>query len=626
MPKLPASRYLAMFAAVACSILQSLPILLIAGSCARPERSRDSNQSPAEIASAAPNQETVVNADLGHRVDDFLTRMSGFGYSGNVLLVVDDETVLKKGYGMANRSTKMPYTSRTIFDIGSMAKTFTAVAILKLELARRLSVQDSISRFLPDVPDDKKAITIHQLLTHTSGIVVDFPYADPAVPYEDVGRDEAIRRLLAAPLEYPPGTGQGYSNGGYNLLGAIVEKASGQPFCEYMREAIFKPAGLKDTGFWAEKGFDASLVAIGYNEYGEPLHDPLKRSGTTWQDLGGGQMLSTLDDLERWWDQLADGKILPASSIARMWRPWTKNLSARGGDCGYGWFVQLTTRGSMVIQHGGDYMGTGAELQAYVEERVLKITSTNIRTDMFPTRNRTDLVIPMIIFGGDYAEPPAWTKNETLLRSCVGEYRLPTGGSLVVHEKNGMFFVGGRGQDAADLLMPPSDELRSRRRQLSEQAVRVLEGLRRGETDALVEAVGGKDASPGFVAAVQAELAGFGLGQLQKVSVVGTFASGYPRGNPLDYETTLLQLEFEQGQLPYAIRWANTFIAATDVPPFEWAADTRIQADASGNLVTWNIVFKIGTTITLQKENQRITALVVHGPGGDVVATQEASR
>ena len=577
---------------------------------------------PTPAPASRPAEPLASVDEIRGRVDDFLTRMSEFGYSGNVLIIRRGTVVLKKGYGLADRAGGKAYDAETIFDIGSMAKQFTAAAVMRLSVDGRLTVDDPIGKFIDHVPDDKRAITIHQLLTHTAGVASDFPYTDPALQYEDVDRDEAIRRILKAPLEYPPGTDKNYSNGGYVLLAAVVERASGQPFCEYIRRAILAPAGMKHTGFWADPSLDASKVAIGYNEYGEPLHDPMHRSATTWQDLGGGQMLSTLDDLERWREALASGRVVPADAVARMWKPWTTQLSARDGDYGYGWFIQhkTTPRPTLVLQHGGDYLGTGAEFAWYRDEEVVVITSTNVRHDMYPTRNRTDRVIPKILFGGEFTQPPAWASDERLMKACAGSYRLPTGGTLTIHERGGRFFIGADGQDAADLLVPSPANAQARRQELTAKSQRAADGLCAGDPGGLKELAGGAAANPAFVDAVVKEITSQGRGAMRAAHVLGTFPSGFPRGHPLDYETTLIRFDFAENSVPYAIRWANEHIAATEYPAFRLAADTAIQPDGKGGLVAWNIVFQAGVTFSPRPGADHVDALVVHAPGGDVIA------
>jgi CubicO group peptidase (beta-lactamase class C family) len=152
-----------------------------------------------------------VRGDAGRRIDRYLSAASAFGFSGAVLVADREGIVLRKGYGLANDSTGQPITASTVFDMGSMVKQFTAAAILLLESEGKLSTNDPLSRFFPGVPDDKRNITLHQLLTHTSGLV-----SDVAGDYSGVGRDSALGLAFRAPLVSQPGLAFNYSNMGFS--------------------------------------------------------------------------------------------------------------------------------------------------------------------------------------------------------------------------------------------------------------------------------------------------------------------------------------------------------------------------------------------------------------------------
>jgi CubicO group peptidase (beta-lactamase class C family) len=214
------------------------------------------------------------------------------------------------------------------------------------------------------VPADRRAITVHQLLSHTSGLAADLPLENPsAEEYEEVSRDEALRRVFATPVEGPPGSGFLYSNPGYVLLAAVVERASGQPFRDFVRRELLEPAGMRRTGFWGEAipGVGDDELARGYDEDGQ-IADLRTRSETTWFDQGGGEMLSTVEDLHRWADAPLSGRVLDAERVRRMWTP------VQGGYA-LGWHVQTTAHGTRRIYHGGDHAGFGAELALYPDER-----------------------------------------------------------------------------------------------------------------------------------------------------------------------------------------------------------------------------------------------------------------
>lgn len=233
---------------------------------------------------------TVVTGQ-GKGLDDYLRRLSGFGFSGCVLVSRNGTVLLRKGYGLAEDGTNVPLRPETLFDIGSLSKNFTAAAILRLESDGKLRVGDPISRFLPDLPEDKRAISIHQLLTHTSGVT------GPDAGYRAISKAQAIQEILARPLGTRPGTAWAYSNAGYVLLAAIIESASGETYEDYLQGHIFQRAGLKSTGFWGRRlpGAIPRSIAKGKDELGV-VTDLERLSEATWNDMGSGQIVSTGTD------------------------------------------------------------------------------------------------------------------------------------------------------------------------------------------------------------------------------------------------------------------------------------------------------------------------------------------
>jgi len=222
----------------------------------------------------------VVGAQ-GRLIDNYLERLSGFGYSGTVLVAVDGKVILRKGYGFADREKRIANRPGTLFDMGSLAKNFTAAAILRLETDGKLRVEDPISKFLQDVPEDKRSITVHQLLTHTAGVT------GPEHGYQVISKKDAIHGILATPLQFQPGSKWAYSNAGFVLLAAVIESASGESYQEYMIRNIFVRQDCPPLVFGG-RDYRISLLAglpkaTTNWRWWRTLRNFLEIRGTTWE-------------------------------------------------------------------------------------------------------------------------------------------------------------------------------------------------------------------------------------------------------------------------------------------------------------------------------------------------------
>jgi len=273
-------------------------------------RSRSLCITAAAILGAAPRlagQAPIVSGDLGRRLDSAVTAAEGAGFSGAVLVVQRGAVLLERGAGLAIESPPTPYTRSTVVPIGSNTKDFTKTAILQLVEAGRLSLEDSLGRFFPDAPADKRGITLRQLLEHTAG----FPIG-VGPDAEAIGLEAWRRRLFATPLEFAPGTSRRYSNPGYSVLAAIIEQVSGSPYERYLAEHVFAPAGMRETGL-VQPRFDPTRLAHAYSagqDRGTMLDAPRDADGDYWNLRGNGGLVSTLDDMRRFYRAILDDTTL----------------------------------------------------------------------------------------------------------------------------------------------------------------------------------------------------------------------------------------------------------------------------------------------------------------------------
>lgn len=317
----------------------------------------------------------VVSEGLGVELDGQMRRLAEKGFSGILFVARGGRVVLKKGYGTADREAAAPYTAETVFDVGSITKQFTGAAVLKLEMQGKLSTADSLSKYLKGVPADKAGITLHHLLTHTAGLV-------PALgrDYDGLSRDEMVKKAMASKLLAAPGVRHEYSNVGYSLLAAVVELASGQSYERYLRENLFAPAGMTETGYLIPK-WKREKLAVGYGKdggrWGTPLDHPWDKDGPYWNLRGNGGILSTVGDLYNWHLALEGEKVLSKEAKAKYFAPHVREEPGGVSFYGYGWVVQKTPRGTSLIWHNGGNPFFFADFRRYTDENVVLIVATN---------------------------------------------------------------------------------------------------------------------------------------------------------------------------------------------------------------------------------------------------------
>ena len=207
------------------------------------------------------------------------------GMCGVLLIRAGNEDLLHEAYGHADREGKRPMTVETAFCIGSLVKPITATAIFKLEQDGKLSTSDPLSKFFPDVPEDKRDITVNELLRHRAGFADIF-----GDDYDVVTRDWFLDKALHSQLIGKPGEKQKYSNAGYSLLAVIIEVVSGQPYEAYINQHVFKPAGTPEIGYVIPQRKNEQL-AVGYRgseRWGTPLDHPWAEDGPSWNLRGNG--------------------------------------------------------------------------------------------------------------------------------------------------------------------------------------------------------------------------------------------------------------------------------------------------------------------------------------------------
>jgi CubicO group peptidase (beta-lactamase class C family) len=370
----------------------------------------------------------VAGDPVGAELDRYLARLAAYGYSGSALVARGGRVLLHKGYGLADRERGRPYTAETLFDVASISKQFTAAAILKLEMEGRLKVEDPLAKFFPEAPPDKAAITLHQLLTHTSGLRDTF-----GDEYEAITRDELLHRAFASRLLVPPGRRYRYSNAGYSVLAAVLEVASGRAYGDYLRERLFTPAGMRHTGFRLPPA-DLGLLAKGYTAegaWGTPLDHPWAPDGPWWELRGNGGILSSTGDLYRWHRALAGDAVLAGAQRQKYVTPYVREGRSSHTDYAYGWSIGKSPTGQREISHIGGNSAFESDFRRYVDDDVVIILSGNsVELSALAIGDHLE----NRLFGLRDADPPAVAAPpvdpavpgaaETAAR-CAGAYLLP---------------------------------------------------------------------------------------------------------------------------------------------------------------------------------------------------------
>ncbi|MEM6993351.1 MAG: serine hydrolase domain-containing protein [Myxococcota bacterium] len=356
------------------SMFRLLPLVLVVACGPATTATVAPEPTPTSQTTERETEERVVDREaLAPMLDEYIGSFGqqwgpAFAFSGFVLVAEKGEPVYARGFSYADRAGQRVADADTNFRVGSVTKQFTAAAILELEERGKLSVTDPVSKHFPDWPRGD-AITIHHLLTHTAGM---WSYtSDFAFMKERIARPYTTEEMLALfrdhPLDFEPGQAWSYSNSGYVLLGAIIEKVHGKPYADAMHELVFEPAGLSRTMV----GDAPSLGnrALGYTRSTEESvasAAPIDMS----VPHGAGAVRSTPNDLVAWHAALGDGSVLGKDALAKLYTPDKNNYA-------YGWII-TEFAGQSVIAHNGGINGFGTFYMRVPEDDVVVVAWTNV--------------------------------------------------------------------------------------------------------------------------------------------------------------------------------------------------------------------------------------------------------
>jgi CubicO group peptidase (beta-lactamase class C family) len=319
-------------------------------------------------------------ADFGNAVDRYLrAEMQRQHIPGIALaLMKDGKALYVKGYGAATLEHPVAVEPDTVFQLGSIGKQFTAVAVMLLADEHKLNLDDPVSKYLPQVPPSWDKVTLRLMLNHQAGIA---QYTTSQRQLLDLSRDysdaELIQLAISQPLDFEPGTDVSYSDVGYVLLGFVINRVAGEFYGDFLRQRIFEPLGMRHTRVIS----DADIVpgrASGYEARGDgslrnqtPVSPSLNRTAD-------GSLYSTVLDLMKW-DRALDGNtVLPHAELERM---WTVDAHGNGQTplyhYGYGW-ENSHMSGHRVVEYDGNWQGFQAMMSRYTDEKLTVILLTNL--------------------------------------------------------------------------------------------------------------------------------------------------------------------------------------------------------------------------------------------------------
>ena len=366
------------------------------------------------LSVSAPCQ-AVTDKEIASRIEAYLKPFSETGnLIGTVLVARGGRTLFRQSYGMANFELRVANSNETRYHIASVCKPFTAAAILQLQEQGRLSVSDHVSKYVPGFPNGDR-ITLENLLTHSSGI----PDINGIEDYDAFASsphtlEQVVAKFAGLPLQFAPGSNQRYSNSNYNLLALILEKVSGESYENYLRQHIFEPAGMKDSGL-----DDASRLipwaASGYNPAGISGFE--KARYVNWSNkTGAGSMYSTVDDLYRFDRALKTDILLKRATQQKYFVESDENF--------YGWYTWNSRLGHRLLAAKGHGPGFTAELDRFPDDDVTIIVLSN----SYETASQHPITdaLAAIVFGQQL--PPTTPMRtaaipESLLASYAGQYQ-----------------------------------------------------------------------------------------------------------------------------------------------------------------------------------------------------------
>ncbi|MGG5210305.1 serine hydrolase [Chryseobacterium sp. MIQD13] len=401
----------------------------------------------------AQNKTDITRENLEKKkqeIDDIIKAYAAINkFNGTALIHDQHKTIFERSYGWQNAEKKILNQNNSIYQIASLTKSFTALTIIKLSEEGKLSVKDPISKFIPKYPRGNE-ITVEHLLTHTSGIYEPLrnkDYFRLLHTGEKISRDQEISFFKDEPLDFEPGTQFSYTNSGYILLGAIIEKITGLSYENAVRKIILNPLKMTHTGFdypalkSPDKTVPYAYLSKTKQEKTEIWNPELTRSA--------GQIYSTAQDLYKYYEGLRDYRIVSKESFKKVTTPFLSGY-------GYGWFID-DLYGKKVINHGGNIEGATSYLAMLPEDDICVILLNNITSKKLEKAGNT-ILAALLNQSYDLPKPKKEVApDDSILKKYAGNYELSEGNVIHILYDNGRLFLQNNNEPKVKMFAESND-------------------------------------------------------------------------------------------------------------------------------------------------------------------------
>lgn len=357
-----------------------------------------------------------VRGEEGERIREWVRAFESTGFSGSVLAAKNGKVVAATGVGFCDLEYCEPVTPSSLFELASISKPITAICVLELVEQEKIRLESPIALYLAEVPASCKAITIKDLLQHTSGVSVSNA--------ENGNVHDSIEKIFSTGPESTPGSRFEYWNQGYAVLSELISRSSGIDYTTFCREEVFGPTGMKSTCFTGDPVPHGAIVTVGKSTFGEPrsaLDHPYEAYDLRYRGMGG--VVSNVWDLWRLDRALYHESPLNAVSKQRMFQPG-KN------DYALGWFVQRNKHGHLMQFHSGSVRGFSCVIIRYPESNAFISVLCN-SSDAQPLEMARDIE-DLLFFRNPDREVPPSPVDKKLRRLLAGRYRASSGAESII--------------------------------------------------------------------------------------------------------------------------------------------------------------------------------------------------